>query len=112
MTNCNDACSKIAPVSIGVAQGFILGPLLFIIYMNDLPDVLQFYQVTAYADDTVLYLSSKSTRDFQRKINADLGRTVFIRLTALGALIKFLDLESGRLFEAGRLLNFHHFQQV
>ena len=28
------------------------------------------------------------------------------------ALIKFLDLESGRLFEAGRLLNFHHFQQV
>ena len=54
MTNCNDGCSKIAPVSIGVAQGFILGPLLFIIYMNDLPDVLQFYQVTAYADDTVL----------------------------------------------------------
>ena len=28
------------------------------------------------------------------------------------ALIKFLDLESGHLFEAGRLLNFHHFQQV
>ena len=28
------------------------------------------------------------------------------------ALIKFLDLESGRLFEAGCLLNFHHFQQV
>ena len=45
--------------------------------------------------------------------------TVFIPLTTLG-LIKFLDLESGRLFEvgayskfkAGRLLNFHHFQQV
>ena len=74
--------------------------------MTDLPDVLQFYQVTAYADDTVLYLSSKSTGDFQRKINTDLGRTVFIRWTALGALIKFLDLESGR------LLNFHNFQQV
>ena len=28
------------------------------------------------------------------------------------ALIKFLDLESGRLFEAGHLWNFHHFQQV
>ena len=73
MTNCNDACSKIAPVSIGVAQGFIIH------YMTDLPDVSQFYQVTAYADDTVLYLSSKSTGDFQRKINTDLGRTVFIR---------------------------------
>ena len=74
MTNCNDGCSKIAPVSIGVAQGFILGPLLFIIYMNDLPDVLQFCQVTLYADDTVLYLASKSAADLQRKINADLGR--------------------------------------
>ena len=29
-----------------------------------------------------------------------------------GRLLKFLDLEGGRLFEAGRLLNFHHFQQV
>ena len=55
MTNCNDVYSEIAPVSIGVAQGSILGPLLFIIYMNDLPDVLQFCQVTLYADDTVLY---------------------------------------------------------
>ena len=66
--------SEIAPVSIGVAQGSILGPLLFIIYMNFLPDVLQFCQVTLYADDTVLYLASKSAADLQRKINADLGR--------------------------------------
>ena len=33
--------------------------------------------------------------------------TVFIRLSA-----RALDLESGRLFKAGRLLNFHHFKQV
>ena len=66
--------SEIAPVSIGVAQGSILGPLLFIIYMNDLPDVLQFCPVTLYADDTVLYLASKSAADLQRKINADLER--------------------------------------
>ena len=46
--------------------------------------------------------------------------TVFIRLSNMApwALIKFLDLaewaliRGGRLFEAGRFLNFHHFQQV
>ena len=66
-------CSEIAPVSVAVVQGSILGPLLLIIYMNDLPDVLQFCQVTIYADDIVLYLVSKSTADLQCNINADLG---------------------------------------
>ena len=74
VTSCNDVCSKVAPVSIGVAQGSVLGPLLFIIYMNDLPDVLRFCQVTLYADDTVLYLASKSTVDLQSETNADLRR--------------------------------------
>ena len=74
MTSCDYACSKAAAVSTGVAQGSILGPLLFIIYMNDLPDVLQSCQVTLYADDTVLYLASKSTVDLQSKINDDLKR--------------------------------------
>ena len=74
VTSCNDVCSEVAAVSIGVAQGSILGPLLFIIYMNDLPDVLQFCHITLYADDTVLYLASKSTADLQSKINADLRR--------------------------------------
>ena len=55
------------PVSIGVAQGSILGPLLFVIYMNDLPDVLEHCSVTLYADNTVLSFK------IELKLNSDLN---------------------------------------
>ena len=61
--------------------------------------------------------SSRSLRlkKAEKEIRA-LGETrgvLTVRIYTINrALIKFLDLESGRLFEAGRLLNFQHFQQV
>ena len=54
----NDAQSESPQISIGVAQGSILGPLLFIIYMNDLINNLKFCCVTLFADDIVLYFSN------------------------------------------------------
>ena len=46
--------SSMLPISTGVPQGYILGPLLFIIYINDFPNASRLFNFIMYADDTTL----------------------------------------------------------
>ena len=62
------------PVECGVPQGSILGPLLFSIYVNDLPEVPRHCSTECYVDDTKLFVSF-NLHDSQRivqEMNEDL----------------------------------------
>ena len=59
-------------ITSGVPQGSNLGPLLFIVYINDLPLCVKHCSVNMYADDTVLYLAGPTVNNFNFHINQDL----------------------------------------
>jgi hypothetical protein len=69
-----NALSNKCPVKYGVPQCLILGPLLFILYINDIPLSISDCNTDMYADDSTIHFSRKHISDIQTKVHEDLNR--------------------------------------
>ena len=68
----NDSLSEPKLVTCGVLQGSKIGPLLFILYINDLPDRILHCKVFLYADDTALYYAADNSRTIEDVLNTEM----------------------------------------
>ena len=77
-TEIDDLKSSILPIQTGVPQGSILGPLLFILYINDFPQASKLFDFIMYADDTTLastldkFTESNNNMELCDSINSEL----------------------------------------
>ncbi len=72
MTRVNGVDSELGELSCGVPQGSILGPLIFILYLNDLPRQFSESQCYLYADDTAIVCTGTSQDEVMCKLGSEL----------------------------------------
>ena len=70
----NEEASNQLPVNIGVPQGSVLGPLQFLIYINDLHNAIKNTECTimSYADDTNIFIASETLEQATQLANTTL----------------------------------------
>ena len=72
-TICNSTLSDLGKIKCGVPQGSILGPLFFLVYIDDIKNILAENNYQLYADDTVIYCSGKSFEEVHGKLQSILN---------------------------------------
>ena len=67
----NEKTSSFHSVKYGVPQGSVLGPILFLLYVNDLPNISKF-ETTLFADDTNLHMSHQNIQFFKQEVSQEI----------------------------------------
>ena len=105
----NSATSPLLTVNAGVPQGSVLGPLLFLVYVNDIAENL-LSLVRLFADDSSLFFSATNLKDIEGNINHDLA---FIASWAKKCLVDFNPIKTVAMFfffsKTCRLSTYVHF---
>ena len=70
----NGVDSEMKGITCGVSQGSVLGPLLFPIYINDLPNISKKLKFYLFADDTNIYLESHGLQSLEKTMNKELEK--------------------------------------
>ena len=68
-----NAVSDTLLLNIGVPQGSVMGPLLFLLYINDMPDVTSLF-TRLFADDTFLAFQHKNGKKLNKIVNRELDK--------------------------------------
>ena len=99
----NGILSHARTIEYGVPQGSVLGPLLFVLYINDLPNSLSNAKSIMFADDTTVYLTGSDINELYNNMSGDLNNlSIWFKTNKLSLNLKKTN---HLLFSRFRLIN-------